>query len=307
MAETRHVPSLLRYLTENPRSIELTAVVDPNEDRCALFQEKFGFNSCYRSVDELMEHDPPDCCYVIVSFQYVGSVAAQVLERGTPVFMEKPPGVNSQETARLAELAGRHGVQTLVAFNRRRQPALLSALRWFEEHGGTLQLVNAAKHRVGRTNEPFTTYTSVHAIDWVISVGGPVRSMRTFRPEIPKKSAYNFHTQLLFESGAIGCVSALPDAGTHLEAYELIGSKGSVRVNTHFDYGTPEMHCYQGTRLVHSETFDVDPSRLQVSGFYGETCEFLNALREGRAATPSVIDVLPTMRITEAVQEGLDL
>jgi hypothetical protein len=40
------------------------------------------------------------------------------------------------------------------------------------------------------------------------------------------------------------------------------------------------------------------------SGFYGETVEFISALREGRRPSPSPQESVDSIALAEAVQEG---
>jgi predicted dehydrogenase len=56
-------------------------------------------------------------------------------------------------------------------------------------------------------------------------------------------------------------------------------------------------------KVVESEAWPAQPSNLS-SGFYGETVEFISALKEGRRPSPSPQESVDSVALAEAAQEG---
>jgi len=309
MAENFHLPAIKRYQSENPGSLELVAVADPVQERRRLFVEKFGLGDWYSDTTEMLRAVKPDAAYVLVPYRNVGPVSSEVLERGIHTFMEKPPGMVATETEHLAALAKRNHLITTVGFNRLHQPAVQEAKSWVDRTGARLQLLSGCKHRVGRTNEEYALYTSIHMLNLLLWFGGSVAHMRQWREPIPKTTAYNFVVMLRFSSGALGVLTALPDLAFNREVLELHTSAGTLVIDTQFGHKEVDnltFSVYKGEVLAEEKKFSLVEDRLATEGFYGQTKSFLDGIRGGLSPFPTVEDCRMTMILAEAMQKGRD-
>ena len=112
----QHLP----VLTNHP-DCEVAVLCDVNPAMLAETAERFGIAEREQSPDALLRRDDLDAVYVLVSVLHVARVASKFIAAGLPTFIEKPPGICSADTGRLAELAEKHGNRG----DGRREPALL--------------------------------------------------------------------------------------------------------------------------------------------------------------------------------------
>ena len=283
-----HGPSLARYVEEHPGEVELAAVCDLREERAQLFREKFGFARDYRDLDEMLDTEKPDACWVVTPIDLTRPLAGRVMERGLPTFFEKPPGNSSQEAKELADISARMGTPNMVAFNRRWAPCTRKALEWMPDHG-PFEYLYARMLRSHRMDERFAFGTGIHLLDCVRALAhgpmGAVKAADTTRVQA-ESGALNFHVDLTFESGARGRCDILPTCGTTEETYTLFGRTCTIVAALPW-MAYPDSLTDGGAELwvdgkrVDSETWPSQPT-FASSGFYGEAVEFLSALREGR-------------------------
>lgn len=115
IAWSDHLPALLRH----PGKFQVTAVVDPIEDRrrdtCAEFHVPAG----YASLEELLAHQAPDLVIVASPTVYHAQNTIEALEHGCHVFCDKPVAMTLQEACQMDETARRKG-RKLMIFQPRR-------------------------------------------------------------------------------------------------------------------------------------------------------------------------------------------
>jgi predicted dehydrogenase len=298
-AELGHAVPLSRYQTAHPDEVVLAAVCDLRKDRAQLFCTKYGFERPYTSAEEMLAKESLQACIAVVPVDQISRVATMLLESSIPCVIEKPLGATPAEIQALGETAGRTGTRNMVSVNRRFMPFLNKGLEWVRDRGG-LRYVRASMARVARTESDFLTTTAVHSVDALRYIGGDVESSGIHSLQ-GSSDTYWYAIDLQFESGAIGRVDVMPTAGVVEETYELYGDGFRVVVTAPFG---PKrgLWCYEGNALVSHESEDEVPEDV-LAGFYDETTELVNAIEQGRAMSPSIADVAPSMELCHTLAQ----
>ncbi|MBE9565488.1 MAG: Gfo/Idh/MocA family oxidoreductase [Proteobacteria bacterium] len=304
-----HAPALAHYAKEHPGEVDLAAVcVRRRVERAKLFCEKFGFKTYYTDIEEMVDKEKPDACWVVTAIEATRGVAGKVMELGVPVLFEKPPGKNLQEAKELAEISKRTGTPNMVAFNRRWAPCMLKALGWAKEHG-PFEYLYARMLRSKRMDETFAYGTGIHLLDCVRALAdaalGGVKSAETNRVD-SAAGRFNFHVDLQFGSGAGGRCDILPTCGVVEETYTLFGNNRWITFYLPWHTVDGRAELWVEGKLVESESWPAQPAWLS-SGFYGEASEFIAALTEGRRPSPSAEESVDSVVLAEAVQAGSNI
>ena len=113
----------------------MTAVCDPDADRCGAAAQELGGAATYAAPEQMLEAESPDAVVVAVPPEFNASVAQICLEAGVATLLEKPPGLHVSETRRLLETAERTGARCMVGLNRRFDPLIREARRLVCERG----------------------------------------------------------------------------------------------------------------------------------------------------------------------------
>ena len=203
----------LQVLRDLP-NVEICALVDSNAPALRETGDRFGIETRLASHRALLESDRPDAAFVLVSVLAVAEVAGDFIKAGIPVLLEKPPGIHTSQTRRLAELAKESGVTTMVGVNRRFYSNAVRGREMLLE-GGPVRTVTLEAHEdlariCARPKFPpevvrrWGVANGIHALDMLRFFGGDVSKVvavqRTFDGPMPDACA----AILEFEEGALG-------------------------------------------------------------------------------------------------------
>ena len=98
------------------------------------------------SVEALLRHGTPDMAIVSMIGAHAPAVIEPLLDAGVHVMAEKPSCTHPDQFERLVEVAERRGVNLVMAFAQRREPAKVDAQRIIAEGGiGSLYAVQASQ------------------------------------------------------------------------------------------------------------------------------------------------------------------
>ncbi|MWG33859.1 Gfo/Idh/MocA family protein [Halomarina oriensis] len=296
----RHHGPALQRLASEPSGADLVAVCDRDREAARRYAAEYGFASSTDDIDDLLAGTALDALVVVTPPAVTTSLVADLLPRGLPLLVEKPPGETVEEATRLRDAAERHDVAHMMSFNRRFHPAVRRAREWIEENAGHRppQHAVARLYRHDRPDSEFLTHTGIHAVDAVSSVMGRVETMsRTTSPDHTAGSPCA--GTAAFEAGGTASFVLAPDAGCDVETYEFVGPRYAVRADTLNDRlrirdgGEPVASWEPATRL---------PTFVR-SGALAETRAFLAAVRGERAFSPTLADGRHAMAVAETLDD----
>lgn len=304
----------LQVLTAHPDcQVVLLCELDPVTR--AETANRFGIPEQVDAAKAVVQRDDIDAVFVLVSVTAMAAVATEFLRAGLPTFLEKPPGLYSTDTARLAELAERRGVMAMVGLNRRFYASHLE-VRQRLLHLGPLATVTVEAHEdLARLPEKWKATrgseipvvvlrrwaiaNGIHALDLLRFFGGEVAEVHSPVQARFEQGFPDAHTAIMrFASGAQG--RALMDwmaPGSH--RFELRGV--GVRATSQPGFGTT-MLVQRGEAEVRLEP-DADDQTFK-PGFWKQDSSFLESVRRGEMPqfpAPTLADAHRTMVLIEQI------
>jgi len=298
-----HAAPLARYARENAGDLELLAACDLDIDRAQEFCREFGFARAYSDVETMLATERLDGCVCVMPVERIVDLAVMLFERKMPCVIEKPLGISSQESERLARVTRETGTPHMVSVNRRFMPFLNEAKSWAQRIG-PLEYLRATQVRHARTEPDFIWTTAIHVVDALRYVAGEVAQFETEVHRHVGLSTTWYEVTLRFESGAHARVEVLPTAGMVEESYEFFGEGFRARVCAG---SGPQrsIQCWRNGRLeIEKHSSEDEPEDLR-NGAYNEVVEFVRALKTGTPPWPSVEEILPSARICFALAESI--
>jgi myo-inositol 2-dehydrogenase/D-chiro-inositol 1-dehydrogenase len=297
-SQLNHLPALARYVADHPGEAALVGLCDLRWQHAQVLAETYGFARAYADLGEMLRVEEPDACIAVTPIPVTVEIAAQVIQAGLPLLMEKPPGATLAEARQLVELVERHDVRAMVSVNRRFDPALCAARAWWGER--PISYVRGRIVRINRAEPEFAYGTAIHPLDAMRAIAGDVASYRVQVQTVGGVRWYVVHLQ--FASGAQGVLEVLPTAGLQAESYAWCGEGGYVEaaVGEH-DAGSAR-GWEGGTLALQHDTVEGEPTYVQ-NGAYAETAAFLSALQSGTPMHPSPAEVLQSVEICQAMME----
>ena len=252
--------------------------------------------------------DGVDAVVVAAPAHLNGAVARQVLPSGKPILLEKPPAMSSDELQDLIEMADASGSRVMVAFNRRFNSLIQSAIDAVCDAGPVIQVVAEFHKDIREFTEDarfspdimdwMLMESPIHAVDLVTHIAGsPVASVASVAKRVV--SPYrDVHAALIeFAHGVVCQFSAAYTAGGRLERYEI-----------HSRYVSAYLEGVDRGWLVRgSETEDLSASYTRGSDLVAQDGEFVSAVVESRPFCDNAATLqssLNTIRLCERILDG---
>ena len=316
-ARSSHGPAQARLAATNP-AVELAACCDLDADRAAGHRQRFGFARSYTDPLAMIEEERPDAAVLVVPDDVTCELGGQVLRRGVPLLIEKPPGRTVEETDRLiaaAEAGGRAGgppVPHQVAFNRRFVPVVREARRRLDALGeaADMQHVHYELTRVGRRDADFST-TAIHGLDAVRFLAQSDYAHARFRyQERPAlgPGVANVFVDAVLASGATAHLAFCPAAGVVVERATVHAGAHTLflRIPMWEGFDSPGRleHLEDGRLIadVAGEATGEGSAAFERGGFYAEYEAFLGAIAAGRPPAPSLRESRQSVEVAACIR-----
>ena len=302
-----HGPAQQRCAAQDPE-LELAACCDVEADRARAYGGEFGYARHYTDLLAMLATERPDAVVLAVPPGITRAAASQVLARGFPLLLEKPPGTSREELAGLIAAAEKGRARAQVGFNRRYMPVMRRAREILTGAFGPAPVgrIDYEMLRFDRWDHDFST-TAVHAIDAVrFLAGSPFRSARLdYQPWARDgRDATGITIEMECVSGTRVRVEIQPVAGCNSESANIHALGQSLAIRLPFPgrhLGDGRVEHWRGDELVGSFPDGVGDAPEKM-GIVDETKAFLTALRSGTAPSPGLADCHQQMALMEAIR-----
>jgi myo-inositol 2-dehydrogenase/D-chiro-inositol 1-dehydrogenase len=251
-------------------------------------------------------------------------VGMQVLERGIPIFVEKPSSIDFENAYKLAEAARKAGTFGMTAFMKRFATAYeeAKAITTSPEFGPVSMVSVRYTHGAypliwGLEPEPFCCLVGnqCHAFDLARFFGGDVAEVYAKMCD-HGKGRFAFAVTVSFESGAVGLLNsnATDDPAWNIrETLNVSGLLCSVDVEDmiYLDYRPRERWSSNLQRVPWRQGMYALPHAVAYGqggaylGYEGELRHFAVCIRTGETPRSSLYDGAASLAIAEAIWESV--
>ncbi len=282
-----------------PGSLAVVAVCDLDAERARAYAERFDVPAVYGDYHRMLDLERPDAVLAITPIARTERIVADLLGRGVPLLIEKPPGADAAAAERLAALAAEHATPHMVSFNRRFTPALARVRRWIAADPDVRRprLILARLLRRKRFDEGFILGTAIHQVDAITSFLGTSISVAAARQRVAQAGLGIVTWQADFPDGARAAAVVAPDVGVLEETYEFYGANFTVTA----DALTGAVTIHQDGRLIERIDPEPDAPAVVANGTVGETEALLDAVAGTGPYWPTLADAVPSMRLAETI------
>jgi len=280
--------------------VELAAVCDLVEEKARAAAGTYGFKSVYTDFEEMCEREDLDAVFCVGRQKMQHEVGMAVLERGLPVYVQKPAAQTAAETREMAEAVARKQVVCHVGFNLRSCPAVRKTRELLAgtEFGAPTLLI----FRYGLMARPVwheaIADQHVHAIDTIRHLLGEWESVQV--TPLLAEGARGYVAALRMKSGAIASVNTTSeqDPTDEFIYFEVTGREGHTVISHDGDL---RYHRPEGDDLCMS-LGTWNPQRLiDWYGYFDDVANYLAAVRGDEADLCPVADTIGTMELAEEI------
>ncbi len=297
-------------------SARLVAVGDTEPGRAEAVAKEFGVPRFYEQHAALLEDPEVDAVVIITSTSTHRAIISDAAAKGKAIFCEKPLSTSMDEAARILAAVQRTGVFFQMGFQRRFDSGYRAAKEKIE--AGVIGTPMVLKSTSRDPYAPPMAYCDpkvsggliidmgIHDMDVARMFMGDVKTVHAAgaclaNPEmIPIGDIDNAVINLVFESGALGCVQLSRNSvfGYDIRA-EIWGTKGSLQIG----------YLRETPLLVMTEagvTHDVVPYFMQrfEKAYRVQIQDFVDRVLSGREPAITCADGVAALRVSVAATKS---
>jgi myo-inositol 2-dehydrogenase/D-chiro-inositol 1-dehydrogenase len=290
--------------------VRLVGVCDLNQELAERNARRFGGEKVFTDVAKMLDETKPDGLAVCAGPDIHFKLSLMALERGIPIYCEKPPAVTAADAWKVAQASRKAGKLAMTGFKYRFSPAMEKVKRIMRtsEFGAisalsVLRTAGASKNDPNNPRSQFLLDFCIHPIDMIAYLGGDVREVFVHSPTLE-----NFSITASFENGAVGSFlfSCRGSWMRPIDRTEILGNQGHVIhiddqifMNYHADGVYKDGHdpkfCTSGW------------DSLEQTGFEVEMGAFVKHLRGERSADDiqsNIVESVKSMALYEAIKKS---
>jgi predicted dehydrogenase len=303
-------------------AFDLVAVCDLVPEKAQYAARRYGASACYTDVEAMLDEVKPQGVCICGPAEMHYAVSLQVLRRGIPVFVEKPPGLTLAHAREMAAAAHAHNTWGMVAFMKRFAPANQVAKEYMAgEAFGRLSSITLM-HGSGPYDDirRMLLVNGIHMIDLGRYLAGEVVSV----------FAYGLHdgsrvqaasAALRFANGAVGQLN-MNSGHTWNDCFEQVYLSGSGGSGIVIDASRATEVMSGGGRFAQGQNLQLYgwSNRYYVSGnmagwaagghytrgYWGELNHFAHAVLGEVAASPTLEDGVRAVEIIDAIVRSIE-
>ncbi|HIE52310.1 MAG TPA: Gfo/Idh/MocA family oxidoreductase [Armatimonadetes bacterium] len=300
LANAMHYPSLHEF-----EDVNLVAICDLNPERLHRTADKYGVERRYTDYQQMLKEVDCEAVYVIMPPHHLYDLVITCLEAGKHVFIEKPPGVTSEQTRQMARWAERHHCLSMVGFNRRFIPMLTKAKAEVEARGPLVQgVATFYKHYFAgpyyKGAVDILTSDAIHAVDALRWMGGEPKKVASSVRYLEATYANSFNALLEFENGAVGVLLGNWIVGARVHTFEMHAKGISAFLNPDnkgyiYREGRNEPEIWDTCEVAGSR------ERHKTYGFFQENRHFIDCVKTGQLPQTHFGDAAKTMELVDLI------
>lgn len=227
------LPQLVRH------DVRIAALCDIDPARLKSASRQFGVSILTSDAAELIATPGIDAVGMAVGPDQHLAFGVAALERGLPVFMEKPPSGSAEGARALRAASDKAGKQLLVGFMKRYSIGnriarnVIASGRFGEVLGLTGYYMTAPGYFVGNVDYTgFLLHHCVHYMDLAPFLAGPITGL-TARKVEKTPGRILFHVAMDFAGGGIGTIAmgTIQSRGAPCERIEIMGDHQRLEID----------------------------------------------------------------------------
>jgi predicted dehydrogenase len=291
-------------------SVRLVGVCDLNEELAKRNARRFGGEKVFTDISKMLDETKPDGLVVCAGPELHTKLSLLSLERGIPVYTEKPHAINAAEAWKVVQASRKSGKLAMTGFKYRYSTAMAKVKTIMKApEFGTLAAINVLRTAGKTGNDPtnarsqFLLDFCCHPIDMISYLAGDAKQVFVHAPT-PESYSISAH----FTNGAVGSFlfSCRGSWRRPIDRVELLGNHGhSISID---DQIFMKYHVEGVTKSDHDPKFCTAGSdSLEETGFLPELRTFVQFLRGEKKIEdiPSnIVESTKSMALYDAIKKS---
>jgi len=314
-----HAQHHFRMIAAEPR-LHLSAACDLDTERLAQTREAHQPERTFADYREMLATCDLDVVFVLTMPGHLVPIALDCLGGELHVCLEKPPGMSSADTRRLAAAAQEGTGKTMVSLNRRYIPAVLAVRRLVRQYGGAVHVAATYNKPLTNIGTPALETTpaavvcdAIHHVDLLRWLAGPAEDRAAVPVEVhaevldgERPGATRHNALIRFDTGARAVFMAHYGVGYRVQRAEVHAEDFSAYMDLSDD-ALVELYRAQtgaGDTAIGAPLEEGLDLEAVGGASYDETRHFVDCIVEDRSPWSSLPDAAISMELAEAIRGG---
>lgn len=266
-----------------------------NKERLNSLSKKYRINEAVSTVDELINMNI-DAAFVHTATESHIEIIEKLLSNNIHVYVDKPISYSYEDSIRVSNLAKKANKILMVGFNRRFAP-MYSNLKNY----GTPSVIKLEKNRVSSPKDSvvFVLDDFIHVIDTLRFLMD--EEIESINVNGLKKDGLIYNVVVTMTSKNTTCIAMMNrDSGANEEELEYTSSGKKVIVRNLIDSKVLIKNVEENKSFKDWDTI------LYRRGFENIINEFINSVKLGVQASPTIEDALKTHKICDEILKKID-
>ncbi|MBS6501308.1 MAG: Gfo/Idh/MocA family oxidoreductase [Clostridium sp.] len=266
-----------------------------NKERLNSLSKKYRINEAVSTVDELINMNI-DAAFVHTATESHIEIIEKLLNNNIHVYVDKPISYSYEDSIRVSNLAKEVNKILMVGFNRRFAP-MYSNLKNY----GTPSVIKLEKNRVNSPKDPvvFVLDDFIHVIDTLRFLMD--EEIESINVNGLKRDGLIYNVVVTMTSKNTTCIAMMNrDSGANEEELEYTSSGKKVIVRNLMDSKVLINNVEENKSFKDWDTI------LYRRGFENIINEFINSVKLGVQASPTIEDALKTHKICDEILKKID-
>ncbi len=301
-AQSAHYPSLSRL-----DDVDLVAVCELDETLLAQVAQDYNIPNTFTDHRDMLAQMDLDLVYCVMREKWVLEPALDCLNAGKHIFIEKPPGANSQQTQQMLDDAIANDVYAMVGFQRRYAAITREAMRRVNAKGPvSLVTTTFNKQLLGADEFTTTLWNDVcHIVDLTrYMAGGEPAEVTAYRDSFDGTNRNTYTALVRFDNNATGVIMGNRASGGRVLRSELHG----VGIGCYAQIPN-EVEIFEDNKSQVVGGWEVDGVDKEDGRLYEGTLtmhqHFLDCIRNGEVPLTDLRDVIHTIHLVDQIEGEL--
>ncbi|MEX0775161.1 MAG: Gfo/Idh/MocA family oxidoreductase [Phycisphaeraceae bacterium] len=292
---------------------ELVGVCDLDQAKAQRNARRFG-GEPFADLDTMLDKVKPDGVIICIGPRAHAELGMHVMQRGYPVYTEKPPAVTAADALAVARVAKQTGMLCTTAFKKRYAQVYQDARQWIDGFTpqqrlslgmtrGSASYQNKMNHYGGiGDHRPALLDFEVHAVDLMAYLFGDVKRVFCFA-----RGDRAYAVSLEYACGAVGTLNYCDGRSFHVPTEEVeITIDGGNWLTIHNSCQWRLVRNGQPAGWREPPMFASSGDSGRDTGHGTELAEFVRVLREGGTTRSNIFESYKSMVLLEAIATAAD-
>tara|TARA_B100001093_G_scaffold333222_1_gene318199 strand:+ start:459 stop:1391 length:933 start_codon:yes stop_codon:yes gene_type:complete len=191
--------------------VSVNAITSRTMYKARRMSIEYGIKNVYKNYYEMITSENLDLIIILVSPDQTFKVTQNLAKFGITLLIEKPPGLNVNQSLKLVQLSKKFNTKIFVSLNRRFFSNFKKGMKMARDHGGIKNIIIEGherfwkiKNKSDKVLRNWIYANSIHTIDLLRHFGGDIKAVKKLMKSNFEKNGDEFLSLIEFKNGIIG-------------------------------------------------------------------------------------------------------